>query len=161
QTEAEGKAAKAEAALRARTTVLEQEETRYREIAEDIRNCTITAPHDGMVVYYIPEQSRSGAGSQKGILAVGETVFEGKEMMSIPDLRRMQVRVKIHESVHSRVRGDQTRKTRQGEALDAGLAFSHSGWDRLGTLLAAQEICRTAAEEGLLQEEVVVQPGQK
>src|SRR5207249_10393724 len=72
QTESEGKAAKADANLKAKATILEQEEAKLRELAADIAACTITAPNDGMVVYFSREGSKLGAGSQKNILAVGE-----------------------------------------------------------------------------------------
>jgi HlyD family secretion protein len=159
RTEAEGKAAKAEANLQAKATIVEQEETKLKELAEDIRNCTITAPHDGMVVYFVPESSKVG-GQQKSLLAVGEPAYENQKLMQIPDLRQMQVRVKIHESVQPRLRADATRKTAAGDCLTAALAAAPPGPGWLGTLLAAPETRRLAAEEGLLQEEAVVRPGQ-
>src|SRR5262249_6321499 len=50
----------------------EKELTRYRDIEDEIRKCTILAPQDGLVVYYIPEQSRGGMGAQQSIVAQGE-----------------------------------------------------------------------------------------
>jgi HlyD family secretion protein len=160
RTEAEGKAAKAEANLQARTTVLDQEETKLRLLMEDIRSCQLTAPNDGMVVYFIPEQSRTGTGSQKGIIAVGEPVYEGQKLMQIPDLRQMQVRVKVHESVQPRLREDRTSPSGQGLAVMAALTLATlPEINALGTVLAAPEIRRVAAEAGLIREEIVSKPG--
>src|SRR5262249_33093656 len=129
------------------------------ELGDDIRNCTLVAPHDGMVVYKISEQSRSGTGSQKGILAVGEPVYESKTLLSIPDLRHMQARLKVHESLQPRVRPDKVRKTRQGDCLIVGMAFGSPGPGLLGALLAAPEILEVAAEAGIIQERVLIKAG--
>jgi HlyD family secretion protein len=74
----------------------------------EIRKCKITAPQDGMVVYFVPEQARNGGGSQQSIVAQGEPVREGQKLMQIPDLRHMLVNTKVHEAMVSRVRAGQT-----------------------------------------------------
>jgi hypothetical protein len=51
---------------------LSQEQKRLEEIQSQIKMCKIHAPQDGMVVYYQPEQSRFGGGSQQSIIAQGE-----------------------------------------------------------------------------------------
>lgn len=87
-------------------SIYEQEAARYREIEEEIRKCDIFAPQDGMVVYYMPEQSRYGSGSQQSIIAQGEPVREGQKLMQIPDMRHMQVDTRVHEALVSRVQGE-------------------------------------------------------
>ena len=62
-----------------------------------------------------------GAGSQKSLLAVGEPVYENQKLMLIPDLRRMQARVKVHESVQPRPRADAVRQTVARKSLVLGL----------------------------------------
>ena len=115
RTEGQIKKTKAEAIIKNRTKILEEERAKLAEIEKDIKNCTVIAPSDGMVVYKVSEQSKSGTGSQKGILAVGEPVYEDKTLMQLPDLSKMQVRVKIHESVQPRVRSDVVHENDDGE----------------------------------------------
>src|SRR5439155_21214858 len=89
-----------------------------------IRKCLIYAPQDGIVVYYVPEQSRMGMGNKQSVIAQGETVSEGQKLMQIPDLSKMIVNTKIHEAMVARVRGEQWRRTGfsdgvQGSMLNA------------------------------------------
>ncbi len=113
--QAEGKEAEAESKLRAAEAVLQQEEDKLKDLEEDITNCTILAPSEGMVVYYMSEESRRGFSQQQSMVAVGESVRENQKLMRIPDLRHMQVQVKIHESLVPRLRADQVRKNTRGE----------------------------------------------
>lgn len=112
-------------------SIFEQEEDKYEDIEEQIRRCTITAPQDGMVVYYVSEQSRYGSGSQQSIIAQGEPVREGQRLMRIPDLRRMLVNTKVHEAMISRIRGDVWQPTGFVEALRATQMFTPDGLSRL------------------------------
>jgi multidrug efflux pump subunit AcrA (membrane-fusion protein) len=86
--------------------IYKQEEGRCNELEEEIRNCLITAPQDGLVVYYVAEQARFGSGSQQSIIAQGEPVREGQKLMRIPNLNRMLVNVRVHEAMRAKVRGD-------------------------------------------------------
>ena len=95
--EAQLRIARADAALAAPQAALKAAALRLDETKADLANCEITAPQDGLVVYYVADTSRFGAG-QGGVIAVGENVREGQRLFSIPDLSRMQAKVKIHES---------------------------------------------------------------
>jgi multidrug efflux pump subunit AcrA (membrane-fusion protein) len=154
EAEAASKTAKAIANLRAKSTILEHEETRLRELNEDVRACTVIAPHDGMVVYFTSESTR------RNIIAVGEPVKENQKMVRIPDLQKMQVRVKVHESVQPRLRGDKTKKTSAPKAFQAALWLPFVGLDRLGALATAEDIRRLAVSEGMIKEEVISKAGQ-
>ena len=132
KTTADSKLVQAETKLNVALTTLNQEQLKLDELLEDLRNCRIVAPSDGMVVYYIPEQSRFGGGTQQATIAVGEPVREGQKLMRIPDLRRMLVRVKIHESLIPRLQADVMRRTGFSERLHAAAFF---GLDPLGRLL--------------------------
>jgi HlyD family secretion protein len=121
QIQAKSKKSQANARYQAALSVFNQEEAKLEDLHEDIANCTILAPSEGMVLYNIPEQARSLAGSQQSIIAVGEPVREGQRLFRIPDLRHMQVRIKVHESLVPRLRGDRVHKTGFGDALTAGL----------------------------------------
>jgi multidrug efflux pump subunit AcrA (membrane-fusion protein) len=103
QTRAKEK--QAEADLRTRTAGALQEATRQSELEEQRKQCVLTAPHDGLAVYFIPEQTR--AAPPGPIVAVGEPVREGQRLVRICDLRRMLVSTRIHEAIISRVRNGQ------------------------------------------------------
>jgi HlyD family secretion protein len=83
--------------------VWELEEGRLRECATEIDRCKIYAPHDGLVLYYVPEQVRSGSGSQQSVVAQGEPVREGQKLIQLPDLSHLQVSIRVHEAVVTRV----------------------------------------------------------
>src|SRR5262249_34945066 len=86
------------AADRLATLRVFQNRTRQvREIEHDIEQCTITAAHDGLVVYAISSQARSGF--QSSLIAVGEPVREGQRLMYLPNLAKMQVVVGVHEAL--------------------------------------------------------------
>jgi multidrug efflux pump subunit AcrA (membrane-fusion protein) len=155
RTQAEAKAAQAEATYKSRLSIYEQELRKLEELAEDIRNCTIYAPNDGLVIYYVPETSRWGIGSQQVLIQENEPVREGQRLMRIPDLRRMQVRVKIHESLVSRMRGDITRRTGFSDRLYAAMAALPSSWAKVTMLMMGPRI----KEEFADLEEEVVRPG--
>ncbi|HZT80406.1 MAG TPA: efflux RND transporter periplasmic adaptor subunit [Gemmataceae bacterium] len=104
KSQATAKEVQARTTRESKKSVYLQESARYRELAEEVRKCKIRAPQDGMVVYYMPEQSRWGAGSQQSIVAQGEPVREGQKLMQIPDLKNMLVNTKVHEAMVSRVK---------------------------------------------------------
>jgi HlyD family secretion protein len=104
---AQAKQKQGEAELKKAEAVLGAEEDKLREFKEDLDNCTIKAPHAGMVVYYVPEQSRGGQQNQSTI-AVGENVKESQKLFRLPDLSKMIVRVKIHEALVGQLQGDAT-----------------------------------------------------
>jgi hypothetical protein len=74
-----------------------------------------------MVVYYVPEQSRSSSGSQQSIVAQGEPVREGQKLMRIPNLSKMVVNVRVHEAMVGKLtgKGEQTRPTYYTDTLRA------------------------------------------
>src|SRR5262249_11677083 len=60
----------------AKEQVLKQEKEKLKDVGIEIEKCRIYSPQDGLVVYYMPEQSRFGSGSQQSIIAQGEPVRE-------------------------------------------------------------------------------------
>ena len=125
------KEAQAAAKLQAALAVLYQELSKLEDLREDLRNCRIYAPNEGMVVYYIPETSRFGTGSQQSTIAVGEPVKEGQKLMRIPDLRKMLVRVKIHESMVRRLKEDVMQRTGFTELLYGSQMTTIPSWAKL------------------------------
>ncbi len=61
---------------------------------EQLTNCTILAPADGMVVY----QNNNNQGRDSASVAEGATVREHQTLMRLPDARHMKVVLKINES---------------------------------------------------------------
>ncbi len=70
---------------------------RYRE---QLENCKIYAPQDGMVAYHVNASRWGGSTS----IAEGVAVRERQPLLTLPDLKRMQVKTSVHESVVDQVR---------------------------------------------------------
>jgi multidrug resistance efflux pump len=99
---------KTETEWKTRESIYQQELAKYKEIEGEIAKCKIYAPQDGLVVYHIPESSsRSSGGGPRSMIAQGESVWEGQKLMRIPDLKNMQVNVRVHEAMVSRVKPGQ------------------------------------------------------
>jgi RND family efflux transporter MFP subunit len=96
---------RARAELRAKAAVLDTEKLRLQELEAELARCVLTAPQDGMAVYVVPEQARLG--SAQPLMAVGEPVREGQKLLSVSDLKRMAVTVRVHEAMISHVRPGQ------------------------------------------------------
>jgi len=102
----------ADADRTAKDSVYKQEVARTEEIEAEIAKCLILAPQDGLVVYYVSDQARSGGGAQQAIVAQGEPVREGQKLMQIPDLSQMMVNVRIHEAMVSNLRNEKDSRDR-------------------------------------------------
>src|SRR5205823_14438270 len=125
--QAAAKEIQADSDRQTKKSVFEQEQDKYDDIEDQIRKCIITSPQDGMVVYYVSEQSRYGSGSQQSIIAQGEPVKEGQKLMRIPALRRMLVNTKVHEAMVSRIKGDIWQPTGFVDTLRAALLVQPDG----------------------------------
>lgn len=73
-----------------------RQEARIAQYERNLANCTIRAPHDGMVVYSPDERGNASIG-------VGQEVRARQEILTLPDLSQMQVRIQIHEAVLEQV----------------------------------------------------------
>jgi multidrug efflux pump subunit AcrA (membrane-fusion protein) len=124
----------------AKKAVYLQEQDKYDDIEDQIRKCTIISPQDGMVVYYVSEQSRYGSGSSQSIIAQGEPVKEGQKLMRIPDLKHMLVNTKIHEAMVRRIKGEAWRSTGFSDALRASYCINPDSISRMMNLYAMPEI---------------------
>ncbi len=143
--------------LKTTQLVLDQEDGKKREIEEQLAFCKIVAPQDGMVVYYKETGNRFGSSAQ-GLIAIGEQVKEGQKMLRIPDLRHMQVNVKIHEALIDRIRGDDRRPTGVVEATRAALLANTHAFSRL---LTHTDALLGGVRDSLRDKEfVVATPGQ-
>jgi HlyD family secretion protein len=128
--QAKSKEVQAASDRKTKLSVLQQEQEKLRDIENQIAECKIRAPQDGMVVYY-KESSRWSSNSQEGMIQQGAQVKEGQKLMRLPDLRKMQVNTKVHEALVSRIRGDDRRPTGFVEMLRAGLLVNPDPFTRL------------------------------
>lgn len=141
-------------------SIYNQEDDRLRDMLKDEKDYKMYAPQKGMVVYFVPEQSRFGSGSQQSIVAQGEPVREGQKLMRIPNLRNMMVNARVHEAMVSKLRGEDARPTGSSDRMR--LAFSFGRNDLLG--LAAFQVGFDRAREKYKairdKEHDIVYPGQ-
>jgi HlyD family secretion protein len=103
-------------------TVYQKQQDKLHDIEEEIANCLIRAPRDGMVVYYVEERAKWGQSG--GVIAQGEQVKEGQKLLNVPDLKHMVVNARVHESMVSRVRADKEHSTGFSESINAALLVS-------------------------------------
>jgi multidrug efflux pump subunit AcrA (membrane-fusion protein) len=75
--------------------------------ATELAKCVLRAQQGGVVVYYVPEQTRRSA--QASIVAQGEPVREGQKLLLIADLSQMQVRLRVFEADRAHLRNDPTK----------------------------------------------------
>jgi multidrug efflux pump subunit AcrA (membrane-fusion protein) len=131
KSQALAKRIQAEMDCRAKRSVYDTELKRLHEMHEQVRLCSITAPHDGIVVHYVPDQSRYGSGAQQGVIAQGEPVREGQKLMQLPDLAHMVVDTRVHEAALAQVRGEVSTPTGFGDTLTAVLLATPNPWSAL------------------------------
>jgi len=93
----------AEATLNARKATLELEETRLARVQNQLEHTKILAPQAGLVVY----GTTGGGGGNQTPMEEGATVRQRQEIIKLPNLSRMVVEVKVHESLVSQVRRGQ------------------------------------------------------
>jgi HlyD family secretion protein len=90
--------------MESKRAIFLQQEANYKDLLDQIKQCKVFAEHTGIVVYTVPEQTRTGSGATQSIIAQGEPVQYGQKMMSIPDLSHMLVNVRIHEAFINNMR---------------------------------------------------------
>jgi RNA polymerase sigma factor (sigma-70 family) len=107
----------AEADLTAKTAVADAKLAVADGIKDQIAQCTIKAPLDGVVVYHVSEHAKSSGASQQPIIAQGEPVREGQKLLQITDLNNMLVGVGIPEASLSCLHGESKDKSKWQAAL--------------------------------------------
>lgn len=96
--ELEAKREAAAARLRSDQASLDLEKARLDRLQEQLKNCVITAPKKGMVVYANDARRSRFGGGQEAQVEEGAMVREGQALVRLPDLSQMQVKVPVHES---------------------------------------------------------------
>ncbi len=95
----EAKLAEAKAAKIAAEREFKKEEEQLNKYKEQLEKCKIYAPHDGMVVY-----ATRGHWGQTVDIQEGAFVRERQKILELPDLKHMQVKLTVHESVLNQVK---------------------------------------------------------
>lgn len=120
---------KAKSELRTAEATAKIEKAALDDIQKQIDRCTLKAPSDGIVVYanarYWDESSRIRPGAQ---------LYNQQPIFSLPDLSKMKVKVKIHESLVKKVKVGMT-ATLQIEALPNRPL--HGKVEKIGTIAQA------------------------
>lgn len=101
----------AEATLRSAEANLALEKAKLDRLEEQLKNCIITAPQGGMVVY-ANERSRR---SESAAVEEGAAVRDRQTILRIPDLTNMQVKVTVHESRIDQIRIGMPAEVRIGD----------------------------------------------
>jgi RND family efflux transporter MFP subunit len=80
----------------AKKATWELELSKEKKLEKQIAACTLRAPNDGLVVY--ANDPNRAFGSNQPQIEEGATVRERQKIFSLPDINRMQVNTKVHES---------------------------------------------------------------
>jgi HlyD family secretion protein len=94
--ELESEVEKARSDELAKKATWELEVSKEKKLVRMIANCKITAPSDGLVVY--ANDPTRNFGSTQPQIEEGATVRERQKIFSLPDITKMQVNTKVHES---------------------------------------------------------------
>lgn len=88
----------------AKKSTYELEKTKEAKLERQIENCVLIAPNDGLIVY-ANDPNRFG-GSNAPQIEEGATVRERQKIFSLPDISKMRVNTKVHESMVDRISRD-------------------------------------------------------
>lgn len=97
---AQSRESQARAKVQEQSQGLAIRETRYNRRREQLDRCEIRAPVDGVVQY---GESGRGRGWRSERVGVGEQVFPGQIIMTLPDTSQMMVSTRIHEADRHKV----------------------------------------------------------
>ncbi len=95
------------------------EKTKEAKLVKQITNCKLFAPGDGIVVY--ANDASRNFGSTAPQIEEGATVRERQKIFSLPDITRMQVNAKIHESQINKITSGMKAKIRVDSFADTEL----------------------------------------
>jgi len=138
--------------------IYNQEREKLKDIEDQIKECRIESPQDGMVVYFKNESNRFN-NSQQGLIEQGAQVKEGQKLLRIPNLERMQVNTKVHEAMVARIRADERIATNFVEELDIGLLSTADPFSRL--LTRKEDVQKWIRDRFHNKEYTIKTPGQE
>jgi HlyD family secretion protein len=99
------KLAQADAKLKSAQAKYAMEEKQLKELNEQLGKCVLTASKPGLVVYGSGGEARYWRDEEQ--IREGATVREGQTVLTIPDLRKTCIKVKIHESYIKKIQKGQ------------------------------------------------------
>ncbi len=108
---------KAEAAIASAKNAVKIHEEQLDELKELRKKCTLIAEQDGTVAY---ANERWYDASQR--IREGTEMYSGRDVYYLPDMTRMQVKAKVHESVIDRIKVGQKTVIRLDAFADARVA---------------------------------------
>jgi HlyD family secretion protein len=130
------KLAQADAKLKSAQARYNVEQRQLKELNEQLEKCVIKAPRPGLVVYGSGGEVRYWREEEQ--IREGATIRENQTVVTIPDMRKMCIKVKIHESyIKKIVKGQKARITAdafpdrklEGEVSQVGvLPDSENSW---------------------------------
>jgi HlyD family secretion protein len=97
-----GKLATAKTKMESEDDKYKLEQSKLARLKEQMDNCVILAPQDGMVEYAV-ERNRWGGGQQTTI-EVGSVIPLGRDILRMPDLTQMQAKVMVNETKVERIK---------------------------------------------------------
>lgn len=100
-TELQANVEKAKSDMLAKKQTYELELAKEVKLEKQIEKCILYAPNDGLVVY-ANESGRFGASNQ-AMIEEGAQVRERQKIFSLPDISKMRVNTKVHESMVDKV----------------------------------------------------------
>ena len=131
-TSLQAQQAATEAKKNSENASFELEEARLHRLEGYLKKCRISAPKAGMAVY--ANDSRGRWGSQQSEIKEGAQVRDQQNILRLPDLSKMQVKVTVHESKVERIQRDMRARIRiqdrefQGCVITVGTQPEPTSW---------------------------------
>jgi HlyD family secretion protein len=107
--------AQALAEVKVKEQTLETKTEALKKLEDQLANCKIHAPTDGMVVYAVNDRDWSGSGQ----IQEQAQVRERQRLLKLPDLSRMKVVLKVNETQVTRLQTGQRALVRMNGVPDA------------------------------------------
>ena len=125
------------------------DESRRDRALEQLKNCIVRAPRDGLVIYPSAAKWKT-----RPDISVGGAVHKDQVLLLMPDLKQMQVKVGIHESQIDRVTpGLKARVTLGGHTIDTEITsvanVARPGGSWTGNVVKYDTIIKLPSEAGL------------
>lgn len=87
---------------------LAMRQSKVNKLQEQLANCTVNAPQDGLVVYGTTvDRNRWGGMNGDGPLQIGQQIHPNQLLIILPDTREMVASVRVHEANAGRVKPGQ------------------------------------------------------
>jgi len=88
---------------------LQRQVDRLATLTKQVENCTVRAPHDGVLYYFKDPNPRQ---RNPVLIEEGMAVRQRQELFYLPDLTQMEVQIALNESVVDRVRAGMKARVR-------------------------------------------------